>query len=124
MGRLIRPFLLVESASFILAGLAHFGVLVRGYEHRQAATAESAIGMVLVVGLVLTWIWQTRLRPIGIAAQAFALLGTLVGAFTIAIGVGPRTVPDIVYHLTILAVLICGLALAARSRTETRRSVP
>lgn len=28
----------------------------------------------------------------------FALLGTFVGVFTIAIGIGPRTVPDIVFH--------------------------
>jgi len=42
------------------------------------------------------------------------LLGTLVGIFTIAIGVGPRTVPDIVYHVTIVIVLVSGLVVAAR----------
>jgi hypothetical protein len=48
--------------------------------------------------------------------KGFALLGTLAGLFTIAIGVGPRTVPDLVYHATILAVLIWDLIVTARAR--------
>ena len=44
-----------------------------------------------------------------------ALLGTLVGVFTIAIGVGPRTLPDIAYHVAIIAVLVGGLILAWRA---------
>ncbi|MFN2556638.1 MAG: hypothetical protein ABR592_07155 [Nitriliruptorales bacterium] len=48
------------------------------------------------------------MEPDSIAAQGFALLGTLVGVFTIVVGVGPRTAPDIVYHFVILAVLMWG----------------
>ncbi|MGQ0810691.1 MAG: hypothetical protein ACT4OO_05640 [Nitrospiraceae bacterium] len=36
-------------------------------------------------------------------------MGTLVGVFTIIVGVGPRTTPDVVYHLAIVAVLFWGL---------------
>src|SRR5438093_728147 len=54
-------------------------------------------------------------RTIGLAVQEIALVGTLIGVFTIAIGVGPRTVPDIAYHLTIIAVLVGGLILAWRA---------
>ncbi len=43
-----------------------------------------------------------------IAAQAFALLGVAVGFLTIVVGVGPRTAPDVVYHLAIAAVLAWG----------------
>jgi hypothetical protein len=39
---------------------------------------------------------------------------TLVGVFVIIIGIGPRTVPDVVYHVTIVAVLIYGLVVAGR----------
>jgi hypothetical protein len=42
-------------------------------------------------------------------------LGTLVGAFTIAFGVEPRTVPDLVYHAAILA-LVWGLVVANLER--------
>lgn len=112
----IRRFMLVEAASFVAASLIHFGVLITGYEHPQARVAEAVIAAVLIIGLMLTFVSRAWTRPIGFAAQGFALLGTLVGLFTIAIGVGPRTVPDLVYHATILAVLIWGLIVTARAR--------
>ena len=119
MRQTIRLFLLLEGASFVVTGLVHAGVLVDGYAHRQASIAESVIGGVLLVGGGLTWARPARTRPLGLAAQGFALLGTLVGAFTIAVGVGPRTVPDIVYHVAILAALVWGLVVAARARAGT-----
>lgn len=39
----------------------------------------------------------------------------MVGVFTIAVGFGPRTVPDVVYHLAILTTLVWGLVVAARA---------
>jgi hypothetical protein len=114
----IRVFLLCEAATFIVAALSHFGVLVDGYEHRQAGIAESVIALVLLVGVALSWIRPAWTGEAGIAAQGFALLGTLVGLFTIAIGVGPRTGPDVVYHVGVVALLIWGLAVAIRTRAS------
>ncbi len=65
---------------------------------------ESVITLVLLTGLTLNWIGRRWTRRVGLAAQAFALLGTLVSVFTIAIGVGPRTGPDIAYHVAIAAM--------------------
>ena len=120
MRKATRLFLLVEGISFVVASLVHSGVLIDGYEHQQAAIAESTIAVVLLVGCGLTWVWPARTRLIGIAAQAFALLVTLVGAFTIAIGVGPRTVPDIAYHVAILVVLVAGLVVVMRAPATGR----
>jgi hypothetical protein len=64
---------------------------------------------------------ESRELSRSLAAQGFALLGTLVGAFTIAIGVGPRTVPDIVYHVVLLIVLGWGLTVTVRAREEAPR---
>ena len=110
--RRIRIFMLFEAAAFVAAALAHLGVLVEGYEHREARMAESVIAFVLLTGLVLSLMRPGWTRKAGIAAQGFALLGTVVGLFTIAVGVGPRTVPDIIYHIGIVAVLIWGVAVA------------
>jgi hypothetical protein len=117
MTRAIRLFVFVEGAAFIAAALTHFGLLVGGYEHQKAGTAESVIGIVLLVGLALTWARPESTREIGLAVQAFALLGTLVGIFTIAIGVGPRTAPDIAFHIGIIIVLAWGLTVTARARS-------
>ena len=121
--RVIRLFLLFEGATYVVAALAHFGILVSGYEHRAAGKAESVIAGVLLVGWAATWAAPAFTRGIGLAAQTFALLGTLVGLFTIVIGVGPRTVPDLAYHVSIVAVLIGGLAVAMRTPSGARPSV-
>ena len=104
-----------EAASFAAAALVHLGAHANGYEHQPAGAGESVIGMVPLVGFGLSWTDWASVRTLGLVAQAFALLGTLVGLFTIAIGVGPRTVPDLAYHLAIGAVLVLGLVVAARA---------
>lgn len=111
----IRVFLLVEATTFVAAAMVHAGVLIEGYEHREARSAESVIAIVLLLGLVLGWLRPVRTRTAGVVAQGFALLGTLVGMFTIVMGVGPRTAPDIVYHIAILAVLVWGVIVAVRT---------
>lgn len=121
MTQAIRLFLLIEGAAFITAALTHLGVLIDGYEHQKAAIAESVIGIVLLAGLALTWILPASTRRIGLAVQAFALFGTLVGIFTIAIGVGPRTMPDIAFHVSIVALLISGLVTTVRAPTNEAR---
>jgi hypothetical protein len=63
-----------------------------------------------------------RARAIGLTAQGFALLGTAVGLFTIAVGVGPRTAPDLAYHAAIVSVLVAGLVAVARRRPDALRS--
>jgi hypothetical protein len=114
----IRLFMFFEAVAFSAAALTHFGVLAGGYEHQKAGTAESVIATALFTGLVLTWIFPRLTRAIALAAQGFALFGTLVGIFTIAVGVGPRTAPDIAYHIGIVIVLVGGLTVAIRARNR------
>jgi hypothetical protein len=118
MKQVIRLFVLLEGIAFIAASLTHFGILADGYRHRQAGTAESVIGIVLLAGWASTLILPSWTRRIGLGVQAFALLGTLVGIFTIAVGVGPRTLPDLVYHACIVIVLLSGLTVAVRAQAK------
>jgi hypothetical protein len=115
VSRTIRLFPFLEGAAFVGASLVHFGVLAGGYEHRKAGVAESVIGGALLAGFALTWILPESARRVSLAVQAFALFGTLVGLFTIAIGVGPRTAPDLVYHAVIVAALVWGLIVTFRA---------
>ena len=118
---MIRLFLLVEGLSFLLASLVHAGRLVPGYEHPQARVAESVIGTVLVLGWLWTLIRPVSLRRTALVVQGFALLGTLVGVFTILVGVGPGTAPDVAYHVAIVVIL--GLGLRAAVKLPPPRSV-
>ena len=111
----IRAFLLFEAATFILAALIHAGHFFDGYEHFEAHVAETVIAIVLGIALLVSWLKPTRTRAAGLLGQGFALLGTLVGLFTIGVGVGPRTVPDVVYHVAIVLILVWGLLVARRA---------
>lgn len=115
MTQAIRFFLIFEAATFLVAAMIHKGFLVEGYAHAQAHVAESIIAAVLIGGLLLTFFLPAWTRRVGLIVQGFALLGTLVGIFTIIVGVGPRTTPDVIYHVAIVAVLICGLLVARRA---------
>jgi hypothetical protein len=116
MTALVRSFLSLEASVFGAAALIHAGVLATGYEHAKAQTAETVIALALIAGLVATVISPLSSRTIGLAAQAFALAGTLVGLFTIAVGVGPRTALDLALHVAMIALLVSGLLLVARRR--------
>jgi prepilin signal peptidase PulO-like enzyme (type II secretory pathway) len=111
----IRLFLALEAAAFFAAALVHAGHLVPGYEHHAARIAESVLGLVLVAGLAGSLLRPALTRAAGLAAQGFALLGTLVGVLTILVGVGPRSAPDVVYHVAMVAALAWGLRAAART---------
>jgi len=121
MTRTIRLFMLFEATAFVLAALTHFGVLLSGYAHQKAGIAESVIAAVLVFGLAASVGRPTRSYGVELLTQAFALFGTLVGVFTIVVGVGPRTIPDIVYHVVIVFILATGLVVTLRARAEPAR---
>lgn len=99
-----------------LASTVHAGLLVSGYAHAAARNAEAVIATVLVLASAATWLRPHHARRAAIIGQGFALLGTLVGLGTIIAGIGPRTVPDVVYHALLLCVLVAGLAWAVRCR--------
>jgi len=112
--------LLFETGLFYAASLLHTGAVVGGYMHSRAAIAEGVIGTILAAGVVLALLRPAQTPQIALWAQAIALTGTLVGAFTIAIGIGPQTRVDHIYHAVMLTVLTLGI-LAAR---QAGRSPP
>jgi hypothetical protein len=110
----IRLLLFLEGSAFALASVIHSGRVLQGYAHLQARNAEAVIAVVLLGALVLTWIRPLWFRRISLLAQAFALAGTLVGVLTIIVGVGPRTTPDILYHIAIVLLLAWGMRFSSR----------
>jgi peptidoglycan/LPS O-acetylase OafA/YrhL len=113
----IRLFLVLEIAVFVAAALVHFEVLADGYDDAGAGIAESVIAIVLLGGLLLSLVRPETTREACLVAQAFGLLGTLVGT-TLLITVGPRTTLDIVFHVTMLVLLVIGLAVTVRSPAD------
>ena len=108
--------LLFEVILFALASLAHGGHLVTGYEHVRAAIAEAVIAAVLVLGLLVGLARPTSARRAILCVQLFAMMGVCVGLVMIAIGVGPRTLVDVVLYAVMLLTLVFGFLVALRSR--------
>ena len=118
MTRTIRAFMLFQAATFVTAAAIHGGLLIGGYEHREARIAESIIAIALLIGVVVSWMKPAWTRTAGLTAQGFALFWTLVGLGTIVAGIGPQSPADIVYHIAIIAVLLWGLAVTYRSKVK------
>ena len=110
----VQGFLALEVLTFGLAASIHAGLLMSGYEHRQAAIAEAVIAVVLLTGLLVSMGAPRFSRGVALPAQGFALLGTCVGIVMIAIGVGPRTGLDFGLHAGMVCMLVAGLAVTAR----------
>jgi lipid-A-disaccharide synthase-like uncharacterized protein len=92
----------------------HFGLLIGGYRHSSAGTAELVIAAVLVAGLLLTWTPTPWSRRSATAAQSFGILGVLGGLLTIVLAIGPRTTLDVFLNAAVLLTLIAGLAITLR----------
>lgn len=118
----LQWLIFIEATTFVIAAFIHAGILITGYEHQKACIAETVIATVLIGGLIASWLQPRWTYKAAFSVQGFALLGTLIGVFTIAIGVGPRTIPDLLYHAIILAVLGWGLKIAARNQGNVNQN--
>lgn len=105
----IRLLLFSEAVVFLIAAFVHTGLWIDGYRHREARIAESVLAGALYVGLGLSWWRPLWTRNAGLLAQGFALAGTLIGLLMIVVGVGPQTIPDILYHFGMVGLLSWGL---------------
>ena len=111
---MIKIFLISEIIGFAGAALVHFGILINGYEHEKAGIAESVIALVLLIGFIIISLNPERLKITSYVVQGFALFGTLIGVFTMIVGVGPQSMPDKIFHVCISIILITGLILTAK----------
>lgn len=115
---LARVFAAVAALSLFVASLIHFGYFVEGYSDRGAAVPEAVIGAVILVGLALSWTSAPWGRRALIGGLAFGLAGSTLGLVLVFVGVGPRTTPDLVYHVLLVTALVVGLFVAAKSGAD------
>ena len=104
------------AVTFLIGALLHLGVRIPlGFtvlaEPRilPATIVEGLCGLFLAVGAYAvfarkSWAWATAT-----AAHAFALGGVLLGTAALALGGGPSTELNTIYHRVMLAALVAGL---------------
>ena len=104
-----RTFLFAEAAAFAIAALVHAGLPAEEYGHPDAIIFESVLAGILFLGYSLTLYNRSWTRRIGIIVQGIALLGTVIGRFSIIAGAGPMIVFDLIFYRAITAILLWGL---------------
>ena len=130
LGPTLRVLALLYAATFFLGALLHLAVRIPlGFavlaEPRiiPATIVEGLCGLGLAIGgfAVLTgrsWAWSAVT-----GAHAFALGGVLLGITALALGTGPSTELNTIYHRVMLVALVAGLVvlLTPATRTALRR---
>ena len=110
----IPLLMFVEAIAFFIASAVHSGAFIDVSVDPAANIAEGIIGAVLLVGAIVTTVRPLWTRVVGVLAQGFGLLGSLIGLYLAIRGVGPNTVPDVIFHVAIVAMLAIGVVAALR----------
>ena len=121
----------VYAVTFFFGALLHLGGRIPlGFAALEepriipATVVEGLCGLALAVAAYLVlartgWAWTAAL-----AANAFALGGVLLGMVALAVGAGPSTELNTIYHRVMVVALVAVLALliSPTGRTALRRA--
>ncbi len=106
------------AVTFFVGALRHLGVRIPvGFavlsEPRifEAAIVEGLCALFLAVGAYAVFTRRARAWSAVTAAHAFALGGVLLGMVALAVGAGPSTELNTIYHRVMLVALVAGLVL-------------
>jgi hypothetical protein len=121
----------VYAATFFFGALLHLGVRVPlGFAVVEepvilpATIVEGSCGAALAVSAFTVLARRNGTWTVAIAAHAFALGGVLLGITALAVGAGPSTDLNTVYHRIMVVALVAVLALllSPAGRTALRRA--
>jgi hypothetical protein len=110
-----------EAVTLLLAALLHLGIPLGLSEPRilPAAIVEGLCGLLLAVSTYAV-VARARLAwGAALATHLVAVAGVLLGITALALGAGPSTVANTIYHRVILGVLIAVLLLLATPAART-----
>jgi hypothetical protein len=126
VGSLIRVLVAFNAVTFLLGAVAHLGVRIPlGFatiaepQIIPATIVEGLCGLLFVVSAYAVFTRRTWAWPVTVAAHAFSLGGVLLGIGAIALGGGPRTELNDIYHQVMVVLLVVGLSLLVTSSGRT-----
>ncbi len=110
----ISALIVVEAITFLLATLLHLGIPIPlGFSEPRiilAAIVEGLCALLLSLSAYAVFARKTWAWRVAIAAHAFAVAGVLLGITALALGRGPSTEANTIYHRVMLVVLVVVLA--------------
>jgi hypothetical protein len=121
----------VYAATFFFGALLHLGLeiplgfaVVEEPVILPATIVEGLCGTALAVAAFVVLARRNVAWTVATAAHAFALAGVLLGITVLAVGAGPSTELNTIYHRVMVVALVAVLALLLSSsgRTALRRA--
>jgi peptidoglycan/LPS O-acetylase OafA/YrhL len=123
--QVIGVLMAVEAVSLAIASTLHLTGVVHGrsdpFDATRAGIAEAIIGAVLLSGAVIMLRAPERARTFAVVVNGFAIAGVVVGLNFTARG---GHLPDVLYHVALLPVLVATLVVLVRSPKPERRNPP
>lgn len=117
----IPRLMFVQAVAFAIASVIHSGALTDVSVDPGANIAEGVIAAVLFGGAIVASVRPSWTQVVGSLAQGFGLLGSLIGLFLATRGLGPDTVPDLVFHVAVVITLALGLLATIRHPGDVSR---
>jgi hypothetical protein len=125
MKTLAASLMIANAAVFFFGALQHAGIALGPFHEPviiPAAIVETICGLFLLWGAtVLFRNWRSLWRAV-LIANFVALGGVLLGMAALAVGAGPRTASNDLYHRIMLGLIIASLLILfyGRSRLTQR----
>ena len=119
--RLLGWLMASNAALFLFGAVQHAGVSIGPFREPRILPA---MVVEVLCGLGLGWGGLAVLAPpvskwrVALITNFIALAGVLIGVAALAVGAGPRTASNDLYHLTMLSLIVASLVLLF----ELRRS--
>ena len=117
----IRTLTLVDAITFLIAAVLHTGTRIPlGFAVLAqprivpATIVEGTAGVLLGIAAYGLFQYKSWGWTAAVTAHVFSILGVLTGMVALAMGRGPRTESNDIYHRVILVVLVAGLFLLTR----------
>jgi hypothetical protein len=123
MKPLLTALMLGNAALFVFGALQHAGVTI-GSLQEPASVVEVVCALALSWGAAAVLKRSLKAWRAAFIGNLVAILGVVIGMVALAVGAGPRTASNDLYHGIMLALATASLVilLVPTGRTELRRN--
>ena len=124
MKNLLAALMILNAALFLFGAVQHLGISLGGFHEPRilpAAIVEMLCALSLLGGATAVLGHSTRLWPVALIANLIALGGVLLGMAALALGAGPRTASNDLYHRIMLALIGASLLILFLAKPALRR---
>jgi hypothetical protein len=127
MKSLLATLMLLNAALFVFGALQHAGIRVGPFREPviiPASIVESICALALIWGAVAVLRWSATAVRAALIGNIVAIAGVAIGMVALAVGAGPRTESNDIYHrfMLLLAVVSLAILAAPRGRAALRRN--